>query len=91
MSKSYSIAETRQNLSALIHDAERGATVAVTRRGRPVAVLVSAARWNKLAGARRSFWDALQEFRQNVDLAPLGSADWADNLRDHSQGRDVDL
>ncbi len=91
MRKIYSVAEARQSLAALIHEAERGVTVAVTRRGRPVAVVVSAARWNQVTGKRRSFWQAVQEFRESVDPALLAPADWVDTLRDRTPGRDVDL
>ena len=42
--ESYSIAEARDSLSALVDAAERGKDIEITRYGRPVAVLTSAER-----------------------------------------------
>ena len=46
MSKQYSIAEARDNFPRVVHEAETGEAVELTRRGKPVARLttVSAAR-----------------------------------------------
>ena len=45
MPKRYSIAEARNHLPAIVHDAENGAPIELTRRGKPVAVLISASEW----------------------------------------------
>lgn len=42
MSKEVSVAEAKKQLSSWIRSAEHGETVLITRRGRPVAALVSA-------------------------------------------------
>jgi prevent-host-death family protein len=90
--KKYSVAEARHNLPALVHDAERGTMVEVTRRGRAVAVLMSLDRYARLERRRPDFWGALQDFRRNTDLEALGVDDaFVDSLRDRSTGRDVDL
>jgi prevent-host-death family protein len=44
MPKTYSIAEARHNLAAIVHEAERQSPVALTRRGEPVAVLQKSSR-----------------------------------------------
>ncbi|MEW6569314.1 MAG: type II toxin-antitoxin system prevent-host-death family antitoxin, partial [Chloroflexota bacterium] len=41
MTKRYSIAEARQNLAAVVHELERRARIELTRRGKPVAVMLS--------------------------------------------------
>jgi antitoxin (DNA-binding transcriptional repressor) of toxin-antitoxin stability system len=54
---------------------EQGEPVRFTRRGKPVAVLVSAAEYQQLhAGQeRRDFWDLITEMRAAPSFAPV---DW---------------
>lgn len=86
----YSIAQARQNLAAIVHEVERGGPVDVTRRGEPVAVLASVEDYQRMASGRRSFWQALTEFRKTADLEGLGLDHrfWK-GLRDRSPGRKV--
>jgi len=49
MEKKYSIAEARQHLPAIVHEAERAGTVRITRRGQVVARLVSEHEFQRLA------------------------------------------
>ena len=53
MEKKYSIAETRHNLPAIVHEAERTGAVRITRRGQVVARLVSEHEFQRLARRRR--------------------------------------
>ena len=53
MEKKYSIAEARQQLSAIVCEVERGGTVCITRRGQIVARLVSEHEFQRLARRRR--------------------------------------
>jgi len=46
--KQFSVAEIKATLSERIREAEHGDTVLITRRGRPVAALVSAAELDRL-------------------------------------------
>jgi prevent-host-death family protein len=87
--RSLSIAEARTKFPSIVHDAERGTPVEITRRGKPVAVLVSAAAYQRLRAARPRFWDAVLSFRQReaVERTGLDAGDLAD-LRDPSPGRD---
>lgn len=90
--KKYSVADARHNLPALVHDAERGSLVEVTRRGQAVAMLMSMDRYHQLERRRPDFWSALQDFRRTTDLEALGVDDaFVDSLRDRTAGRDVDL
>ena len=49
----YSIAEARQQLSAIVHEAERMGAVRITRRGQVVARLVSEHEFQRLARRKR--------------------------------------
>lgn len=92
MPKRYSIAEARDNLAALVHDLERRPAIELTRRGQPVAVLVSLKEYQRLAAPRAGFWDAYEAFRQRVNLADLAiTPDVFEEVRDRSAGREVHL
>jgi prevent-host-death family protein len=71
MLSSYSIAEARNQLARIVHDAEKGQFVELTRRGKPVAVLVSAHEYERLCAAKENFWEALCRFRDDSDLKRL--------------------
>lgn len=70
--KSFSIAEAKNHLSKLVHDAEGGATVELTRRGEPVAVLLSIGDYKRLTADRAAFWDHFDRFRTEHDVDQLG-------------------
>jgi hypothetical protein len=71
---------------------ESGPAVEITRRGRTVAVLLSASEYERLTSDKRGFWDAVEEFRRSVDPALLEPVDEIfEPVRDTSPGRDVDL
>jgi len=89
VSKKYSIAEARNQLPAIVHDAEKGTVAELTRRGKPVAVLVSVAHYERLVRNRPDFWSALQAFRKTHDLAELDVEPIFAGLRDPSPGREV--
>ena len=60
MSKTFSIAQAKDRLPRLVHDAEAGVPVALTRRGKPVAVLISKAEYDRLKGRKRKIdWSAI--------------------------------
>jgi prevent-host-death family protein len=60
MDKTFSIAEAKDRLPRLVHDAEAGVPVALTRRGKPVAVLISMAEYDRLKGRKRKIdWSAI--------------------------------
>lgn len=92
MSKSYSIAEARHNLAAIVHELDAASPIELTRRGEPVAVLLSTAAYRRLLPAATSFWAAYSAFRSELspdDLA--GQADPFADVRDRSFGREVVL
>jgi len=91
MQKQYSIAEAKNKLPSIIHDVEEGPIVQFTRRGRPVAVLVSLGDYERLSKQKKGFWAVLQAFRSNMlqykDIV-IGDADFK-RLRDTDSGREM--
>jgi prevent-host-death family protein len=92
MSKSYSIANARAKLANIVDEVEAGAEVELTRRGKKVAVVMSAARYARLRGQRVAFMTAYETFRANHDLAEAGvNSNWARELRQKDVGRPVKM
>jgi prevent-host-death family protein len=89
--KRYSIAEAEENLTSLVHEAEQGNQVELTRQGKPVAVLVGAEDFERMGNkAAPSFREAYEKFRREHDLVELDlnpDEIFAD-VRDPSPGRD---
>lgn len=71
MSRSYTIADARHNLAAIVHELEREPAIQLTRRGHPVAVLLSMSEHARLQGGSTTFGDTYQAFCASVDLAAL--------------------
>ncbi len=92
MEKSYTIAEAKSNLPAIIHSVEDGPSVKLTRHGKPVAVLLSIREYEQLAKNKMGFWSALTSFRHVLEKEKIEitDADFAD-LRDASTGREGEL
>lgn len=89
MDKTYSIAEARDSLAALVHEAESGHPVKLTRRGKSVAVIVSETEYQRLQPKKTNFWEAVKKFRATHNLTedPFTDADF-EGLRDKSPGRE---
>lgn len=92
MLKSYSIAEARDRLTAILREVERVAAIRITRRGKPVAVLVSMQEYERSMRSHVRFWDAYETFRERFDLPEVAiKADTFANIRDASPGRNSAL
>jgi len=92
MSQRYSIAEARSRLPSIIDQAEAGVEVELTRRGQPVAVLVSLREFERLRGKRLHFGDAYKKFLETYSLREIGvDDDFAVSTRDRTTGRKVSL
>lgn len=84
-----SIAEARARLPGLVKEAEAGAAVQITRWGTPVAVLVSATRYQQLAHGRPSFGVALDALLEQVEMSAIQlDRGELENLRDRGTGRE---
>ena len=55
MANRYSIARAPDQLARIVRDVEQGHLVEVTRRGKPVAVLVSAHEYQRLSAGHEDF------------------------------------
>jgi len=92
MVKKYSIAEARDNFTGVVHEAEEGTRVELTRRGKPVAILMGVEDFDRLSTKKPGLWKAYQEFRSRIEKADLEidpEEIWGD-VRDSSPGRDFE-
>ncbi len=93
-SKHYSIAESKNRLPALVHEAENNEPIFIHRRGKPVAVLLSLESYTRLTQhGSHSFTQAYGQFRaswQTDREADLADTD-LDNLRDTTPGREPQI
>src|SRR5881628_3803532 len=92
MSQRYSIAEARSRLPSIVDQAEAGVEVELTRRGQPVAVLVSRREFERLRGKRLHFGDAYKKFLETHSLEKIGvEHEFAASARDRTTGRKASL
>jgi antitoxin Phd len=91
MVKTYSIAEARDHLASVVHEAESGAQVELTRRGKPVAMLIGVEDFERRqAKAKSGFREAYEKFLREHNLAELDidPDEIFGDMRDPSPGRD---
>jgi len=92
MAKSYSIAEARSSLPTIVDQAETGLDIELTRRGRPVAAVVSLRKLEQLRGGRPRFDETYRAFLRKYSLAKVGvERGFFETGRDRSTGRKVSL
>jgi len=92
MTRKYSVAEARSSLPAIIEQAESGLDVELTRRGKPVAVVISVREFERLRGERPRFGAAYRRFLETHSLKEVGVDD--DDFaagRQTGSGREVSL
>ncbi|MEI6147204.1 MAG: type II toxin-antitoxin system Phd/YefM family antitoxin [Methylococcales bacterium] len=81
------IAEAKNNLSQLIYQLEADETIHLTRHGKPVAVMLSEANYQKLIHKNNSLYQAIQQWRNELkDNVALTEAELK-NIRNSSQER----
>jgi antitoxin Phd len=92
MSRQYSIAEARAKLPDIVDQAEAGVAVELTRRGQPVAVVVSRRMFERLREKPQQFGDAYERFLGRFSLDEIGlDAGELAATRDTTTGRRVTL
>jgi len=92
MTRTYSVAEARSNLPAIIDQAESGLGVELTRRGKPVAVVISLREFERLRGDRPRFGAAYRRFLETHSLKEIGvDDDYFASGRERGSGREVSL
>ncbi len=90
--RTYSLAEARDNLTAIVRDVEKTAAVELTRRGKPVAVILSVDEYRRLTRPAGSFSTALERFRQEAGLADMAlGPERFEGVRDADPGREPAL
>lgn len=91
MQNKYSIAEAKNRLPSIVHQVEKGPSVELTRRGKPVAILLSINEFERLKLSNAGFWNSLISFRQMMKSEGMGiSGEDFEGLRDSSPGREVE-
>ena len=92
MSKSYTVLSARAKRAEIVDEVAAGKDVELIRRGKKVAVVVSAARYARLRGDRVAFMTAYETFRGEHRLEDVGvDPEWASGLRERNPGREVKL
>lgn len=89
----YSIAQARDQLTQLVHQAEQGNPVELTRRGKRVAVILSAEEYDRLASQKGDFGKSLATFRERLEIEQIDidPDEVFKDVRDRSPGREVIL
>ena len=92
MSKSYSVADARAHLPEILDDVEAGKDVQLTRRGRPIALVLSPQRYEMLCNQHTNFGDAYRAFLERHTAEEIALEPGFPNLlRDRKPGRRVRL
>lgn len=91
-----SIAEAKNHLPRLVQEAEKGRPVRITRRGLPVAVLMSEVEYERLTSAAPPLAAFLTAWRAEMDARNIpyvgeGSSKEWDDLRDSSERDPLDF
>ena len=90
MAKQVTIAVAKDQLPGIIHEAERGKPIEITRRGKPVAVILSITEYTRIRAGKRGFWDSLQDFLKSGEARAIrADSDFTRDVRDRSIGRRV--
>ena len=92
MPRKYSLADARSNLPRIIDQAEAGVEVELTRHGKPVAVIISLRKLERMRGDRVRFGEAYNAFIQRHSIKALGfDRGFFESLRSKDTGRKVSL
>ena len=92
MPRQYSIADARSNLAHIVDQAEAGLEVELTRRGQPVALVVSRRTFDRLREKRGQFSEAYERFLARFSLEEIGlDPGELSRARDTTTGRQVTL
>jgi len=92
MSKRYSIAEAGSHLPTIVDEAEAGLEIELTRRGKPVAVVVSPRQLERLRGGRPRFSHVYKAFLSKDSLEDIDlENDFFGSVWEKSVGRKVSL
>jgi prevent-host-death family protein len=85
--KKSTIAEAKNNLSQLIHQLESDEPIHLTRHGKPVAVMLSEANYQLLVHKDTSLYQAIQQWRNQLDSDSALMETELKSIRAASEGR----
>lgn len=92
MTRRYSIAAARASLSSLLDEVQAGHAVELTRRGKPVAVLISSQTYQRLRADPPDFAAAFRGFLERFRPEEVGiDREFFESLRAPDAGREVEL
>ena len=86
--KTSTIAEAKNNLSQLIHQLDSDEAIHLTRHGKPVAVMLSEANYQKLTKKKCSLYQAIQQWRSQLESDSALTETELKSLRAASQERE---
>jgi prevent-host-death family protein len=86
--KTSTIAEAKNNLSQLIHQLESDEAIHLTRHGKPVAVMLSEANYQKLTQKNKGLFQAIQQWRSQLDADSALTDAELKQIRETNQGRE---
>lgn len=89
-SRRFTLAQARDQLSAIVRDVDVYGPVELTEDGEAVAVIVAPDEYRRRFAAERDTWAAYERFRAEADLSEIDGTEF-DGIRDRSPGRDVTL
>jgi prevent-host-death family protein len=89
--KRYSIAEAKDRLAKIVHEAEGGISIELTRRNEPVAAMISMQQYQQLQQQGGQFWHKLQHFLEKLGPDEHIDADDVKGWRDSTPGRNVEF
>jgi prevent-host-death family protein len=90
VAKSYSVKTAQNDFSKLIREVESGGPVTITRRGKPVAVILSVHEYDRLAESKPTFTQAYETWKSSVDFDEIAvEPDYFEALRERSPCREI--
>ncbi|MFY9261337.1 MAG: type II toxin-antitoxin system prevent-host-death family antitoxin [Gallionella sp.] len=81
------IAQAKNHLPKLIHAAEAGDDIGISRHGKLVALLISAERYQQRFATNAGVFQAMQQWREKFDSVDLSDAE-VDGWRDRTSARE---
>ena len=92
MTHQYSIAQARDRFTRIVQEAEAGEPIQITRRGKPVAVVLSQEAYQHLTSTQNPFGENLDSFRKTYQIEELEiDPDQVFDVRDSTLGREVNF
>ncbi len=85
--KTSTIAEAKHNLSQLICQVETDEIIHITRHGKPVAVMLSEANYQKLTHKKNNLLQAIQQWREQLTDDGALTESELKTIRNSSQNR----